>query len=84
MPFAQQRRGVALVFQHPRDGGFFDRQARFFFIHVDRPFQTDALLIAPGDEGRARRRADGAVGITLRQFHAFFGEPVNVGRANVF
>ena len=41
------------------------------------------MLIAAANEGRARGRADGSVGVGIGQAHAFPRETIDVGCSNV-
>src|SRR5262249_40372814 len=83
VPLAKDRRAIAGVLEQFRQGRLGLRQTGLLLAGVDGPLQADALLPTAGHQRRPRRRADGAVGVEVRQPRALFRQLVDVRRLYV-
>ena len=83
MPLADQRGAIARLPEQRRQRGMARRQADIpGRRRIDRLLEPDRqpVLIAAGDQRRARRRADGRIGVGLGEPHPFQREAVDVRR----
>mmetsp|Transcript_67487 Transcript_67487/g.186944 ORF Transcript_67487/g.186944 Transcript_67487/m.186944 type:complete len:527 (-) Transcript_67487:101-1681(-) len=85
VPFAEQRGAVAAGLQQRGQGGVLGWQAELVAGAGNRLLQPAAqpVLVAAGDQAKARGRAHGRVGIALREADALGGQLVEVGRGVV-
>ena len=82
VPLAHHAGRVALLLHHLRE-----RQLALVEAELEprlhRPLDADAIGITPGQEGRARRRADRLRDVEIREADALAREPVEVGRREI-
>ena len=82
VPFAEGRGLVAVIAQHLRDRRRGFRDDPGVAVEIERPLRdragADALVIAPGQQGRPRRRADRGR-VELVESDALVGRRVSVG-----
>ena len=80
VPLADERRRIAGFLQQRRQRRMLGRQADHGVSSAERFLETEpqAVLIASGDERRARCGTDRGVGIALQKPNAFRGDPIDV------
>src|SRR4029453_5697922 len=86
MPFADQRGAIARLLQHRRQSGVAWRQANVLGAYWTNWFfqpNRQTSRIASSDQRRARRRAVGGIGVTLRESQSLDCQPVDVWRCIV-
>ena len=85
MPLAEQRGAVSSRLQQRRQGRLGGRHPDILRRGGDRLLQPDrqAVLVSPGDQGRACGRTHGGVSVALHEADAIGRDPVDVRRRDI-
>ena len=82
MPFADHPRSITGLLEHIGNRFFTQRNPIQAPVRLNRE-RARPVIVAPGQQGRPCRRADGRSGVMLRQPHALQRKPIHVWRIDV-